>query len=182
MTRESLIGRFSFLKFAAVMLSLFLIFRFVSLYPVKEMIERNISIGSDGVMMIITFCLCLSSWYLNLHAESSLTFETGYEWFYSRQAEMQNFTLYFVVCVLGVKYVSLHYSLFWTIISAIVFIFLIYYSLRQIVKLNNFIERIKKENKFSPVENVVARNLNYWLCIAVRLAGLGYGIYYLFVA
>ena len=180
MSRESLIQKFSCQKFVAFVFSLLIFCWFINLYPLKEMIEGNVSLGSRGIMIIIAFCLAISSWYLNLNAESSLAFKTGYEWLYSRQAQMQSFTLYIVVFALGIKYVSIHASLLWTIICSVLYVLFIYYCLYQIVRLHNLIEEQKKENNFADIGNIIVRNLFYSLCIVVRLAGLGYGIYYLF--
>lgn len=177
-TQESLVRTFAGQKIEALGVSIFALFWWLSMRETELGPDYALLFSTKGLALFSIWLLAFSSWYLNLHAESTCAFDTCHSVFYAGHAAIQDFLMFFCLISFLVKFalLVLPISATWRILGIIIAVAIFLYKYREMQSVFRWI--LYQRRQPSNADQCSNINFAYFLCILVRYAAIGYTAYY----
>jgi len=179
-TKDAMVRIFARQKFEAFGVSLFSLIWWFSLCKTEDGTDLSLLFTFDAIPYIAVFLLALSSWYLNLQAETACGFETCYAKHYAGHAALQDFILFACLCTIVLKGLYPILDTMWKIVGWVGLCLIIILKFRSLKRVMFCIGYAERNNVFGPSEQKPNITLKYFFCIAIRYAAVGYCVYYIF--
>ena len=135
-----------------------------------------------GMPFLVMFLIALSSWRMNLRAESSLAFKTAHYLYFAIHAAIQDCIMTLCVGTFALYAIFQSASIMWFIVACVgVLIFLLwrFRSANQIIK---WAFDMKSFEIATPEESAPDNTFTSLLCVLMRYLAIGYMIYYIFTS
>lgn len=178
-TNESLVRTFAGQKFEAIGVAVCAFIWWFSMRETESGQDYALLFTAQGLQALVIALLALSSWFLNLRAESSCAFDTCHSTFYAGHASIQDFIMFLCLFAFVIKDIllAMPISIVWRIVGIIIIVavMIFKYSEAASVLRWTFYEKRQPSNTNQCSDITFA----YFLCILVRYAALGFTIYYI---
>lgn len=177
--KDKTVSTFFFQKYEALCISVCAFYLWLSTMAKTERPEWSLLFNRAGTPFLIMFMIGLTSWRLNLRAESSITFKTAHYIFYAMHAAIQDCIM--TLCVVAFAlYAIFHFAsiLYFIVACAAVLIFLLW-RFRRANRIIKWAYDMKDLGIATPEESAPDNTFASLLCVLMRYVAIGYTIYYI---
>ena len=128
---DKLVRTFYCQKFEALGISIFTILMLLSTIKTPDGIDMSMLFSRNSIPYLMVFLISISSWHLNVHAESSCAFKTAHALFYAAEAAIQDCIMTICVGVLVVFALFHIVATGWFVIGCVGLLLLLIWKVRE---------------------------------------------------
>lgn len=177
---DKLAGTFCFQKYEALCVSGCAFYLWLSTAASPGEPEWLLLFSRAGMPFLVMFLIGLTSWRMNLRAESSLAFKTGHCLYYAIHAAIQDCIMTLCVGTFAL-YAIFHFAAaIWFIIACAVALTFFIWRFRKANRIIRWSLDMKALGIAAPEESAPDNTIASLLCMLARYVAIGYTIYYIF--
>lgn len=177
---DKLVGKFYFQKYEALCVSGSAFYLWLSTMIKPAGPEWPLLFSRTGLPFLVMFLIALSSWRMNLRAESSLTFKTAHYLYFAIHAAIQDYIMTLCVGTFAL-YAIFHFaSIMWFIVACVGVLIFLLWRFRSANRVLKWAFDMKSFEIATPEESAPDNTLTSLLCGLMRYVAIGYTIYYIF--
>ena len=175
---QKLVRIFYYKKFEALSVSVCAFILWLSTRNTADGTGWSMLFSRVGMPFLVMLLISLTSWRMNLRAESSLAFGTAHSLYYVIQATVQDSIMYLCIGAFALFALFHTVAIPWFIVACVAITLIVSYKYRKAVGIFKCEQRLKSQelipaDAFSP-----EHTLSNFLCILMRYVAIGYMIYY----
>lgn len=178
-TGDKLVRIFFIQKFEALSVSVCALYLWIAIMSKPAGLEWPLLFSRTGMPFFVMLMISLTSWRMNMRAESSLAFKTAHYHFYSIHAAIQDFVMTLCVGAFAVYALFFYLATPWFIAACVAVSAILIWRFRSANRIFRWALNMKNMGVVSYEEAVPDNTLTSLLCVLTRFFAIGYTIYYI---
>lgn len=180
MNIDKLVGIFYFNKLAALVLSIGKLIDWLSTCYKHDDIHLSRLFSRHGLLYLILFLLCLSSWHFNKRAASTCALRSDHALSYASEGAIQNFIMFLCYGMLAIYRLFHNATDGWTIAICIALLLILIWSGFRAYKILDFVGLMKIFNIAPPEAFEYEGTMANYSSGLIRYIAVIYTIYFIF--